>query len=65
MKTNKPFSVRQEDLKVFLENLRAFGGTKTDPYLSDAAGTLIDFFFGEEPIRDEFTKFTENKIKFH
>ena len=65
MKPQKPFSVRTEDLKIFLENLRAFGGSLKEPYLSDASQTLLDFLFGEEPILDEFTKFTENNIKFY
>jgi hypothetical protein len=60
----KPFSVRTEDLKIFLENLRAFGGSLKEPYLCDSAQTLLDYLFGEEPIMDAFTKFTENNIKF-
>lgn len=57
-------SVNQTDLKEFLTLLSAFGKQKDNPFITDAAQTLLDAFFGEESIKSDFENHSKGQIKF-
>lgn len=63
----KPFTVQNNDMKVFLTQLSHFADKKQEPTIVDACQSLLDFLYPSESddIKGEFTGFTENNIKFH
>lgn len=56
--------VNKEDLSGFLKLVSRYGNTLPDPYLVDAAQTLHDHFFGEEPILKDLEEFSKGEVKF-
>ena len=63
----KPFTVQNNDMKVFLTQLSHFADKKQEPFIVDACQSLLDFLYPSESddIKGEFTVFTENNINFH
>ena len=63
----KPFTVQNNDMKVFLTQLSHFADKKREPIIVDACQSLLDFLYPseEEDVKKAFTEFTNNSINFH
>ena len=56
--------VNIKDLSEFLKLTSEFGASINNPYVVDAAQTLHDHFFGEEPITTPLEEYTKGNIQF-